>query len=346
MTLISRSQLRLSVGLLALALWLAAVGPALAQQAAVYQKTLEGTGFVVVPKPGNQVSYGTCWIFDHKQRLVVTNVHVVGSAEKCLVAFPRYNGGKVVTESSKYQQNDYIPGKVLARDAKRDLALVQLDRLPAGTRALALAPESIAMGSPIWGVGNSGMAQKQLNAGSLWRLRSGTVKSGVFLITSLRGTDLTLETRMINTDSGTKPGDSGGPMVDDQARLVGVTSCSNDKGDYAIDVGEVRIFLHRAMPTPSLPPPQRGIAGTWTVKWKVKDRDCYAGLTLNSDGTGQWDGSKLCPGTYTFAAGKLTLNMPGSGVQVPLKLTWQDYDRFQFTVQFNDGTIEFTATRR
>src|SRR5262249_14695520 len=160
-----------------------------------------------------------------------------------------------------------------------------VERLPAGTRALELAPEAAAPGSTVWAVGNAGMADKPLNAGTLWRGRSGTVKKAFFWRVTLTGSEQRLETRGPATHSGTKPGDSGGPMVDDKGRLVGVTSSSNDQGDYAIDLSEVRTFLARAVPGTNQPRRAHRAVGTWTVTWRYKDRDNYAGLTLNADGT-------------------------------------------------------------
>jgi S1-C subfamily serine protease len=339
------ARLRFSAAILALALCLTTARSAWAEQS-VYQKTLQATGFVVVTKEKDQLGYGTCWIVDHDQRLAVTNIHVVEMYNKCKVAFPRFIQGQVVTSSAKYSAKDFIAGKVLARDAKRDLALIQLERLPAGTRALALAPASIAPGSKIWAVGNSGMAHKWLTEGTLWRSRKGTVKNGFFKTTRLRGTTFKLEAHMIQTDSGSKPGDSGGPVVDEQGRLVGVNSSSDEQGDYAIDVNELRVFLSRSLPGKNFPSPPSPLIGTWTVTWKYKGSERFAGLTLNADGTGLWDGTNLSRGSYSDADGKLTLDVPGSGLDGPLELTWKSNNSFRFAVRYAEGPTDFTVTRR
>jgi hypothetical protein len=57
--------------------------------------------------------------------------------------------------------------------------------------------------------------------------------------------------------AGANPGDSGGPAVDDQGRLVGVTFAGpsdvrDDKFTYHIHVDEVRDFLSRIPAAPSL----------------------------------------------------------------------------------------------
>src|ERR1700722_6171329 len=113
---------------------------------------------MVVNKSSGNTGYGTCFVADLERKLVVTNVHVVSGVNDVRVAFPRYDiNGKVLTESGAYTFNDYINGKVLYRDQKRDLALVQMNSLPRGIQALALAPQSIELGEPIYSIGNSGM---------------------------------------------------------------------------------------------------------------------------------------------------------------------------------------------
>src|SRR5437763_1068049 len=111
----------------------------------------------------NTVGHGTCWVVEAEKRLVITNQHVVLGHDTCKVAFPRCQSGNVLTNSGLYPQSDYIPGKVLARDSKRDLALVRLDRLPKGAKALVLAPKGIMSGQEIWAIGNSSMSGKVLN---------------------------------------------------------------------------------------------------------------------------------------------------------------------------------------
>ena len=311
----------------------------------VYKKALPSTGFVVTTKPNNMLGYGTCWVVDAEKRLVITNQHVVSGVTTCKVAFPRFQNGDVVTRSGAYGKADYIPGKVLARDSKRDLALVQLDRLPAGTKTLVLAPQGIMPGADIWAIGNSGMAKKDLNAGTLWRVRHGKVKKVWFARTTLTGIEQKLEVCQVNTDSGSMPGDSGGPVVDGQGRLVAVNSTATDQdGDFGTDVTEVRAFLRNAL-GPKVQPSQT-VVGSWVVTWSYKGQEHLAGLMLNSNGTGEWVGQKRFPGTFTFKDGKLTLRMPGSGVEATVVIVWRSNTQFVFTINYSDGATTYTATRR
>src|SRR2546423_14550947 len=127
---------RLLAALLVLTGALALARPARADQVSVYQKTLPSTGFVVTTNKDKSLGYGTCWVVDTEKRLVITNQHVVLGHDTCKVTFPRFSNGNVLTNSGLYAQSDYIPGKVLARDSKRDLALVRLDPPAQGVKAL------------------------------------------------------------------------------------------------------------------------------------------------------------------------------------------------------------------
>jgi serine protease Do len=339
-------QMKVVTGVLALALCLAAVDTARAQ-GDVHAKLQRSSAFIVVDKGNNQVSYGSGWIYDQKQNLVITNYHVVANADKALVAFGRYdNKGAVLTNSSAYGKTDYIPGKVLARDSKRDLALIKLDRLPKGTVALVLATASIEPGQKIFSIGNSGMAGKNLDAGSLWRKRTGTVKSNFYWMITLKGANYRLEASVFATNSGSKPGDSGGPVVDASGRLVGVNFAGTDdlSSDDAIDVSEVRVFVARALGT--APKAPHKAAGTWTLTWKHQGKELYAGLTLETNGTAVWYGSSKQKGTYTFANDQLGLEVPNSMTMKATTLKWVNNNQFTFTVQFSDGSTTFTAVRR
>src|SRR6185295_12884079 len=127
-----------------------------ADDSVLFRKTLRATCWVQTPNGG----HGTGWVVDHEQRLVITNKHVVGTFDEASVMFPMFKDGSLVTAAGEYlNQADKlkVSGKVLARDDKRDLALIQLDRLPEGVTALALADASAKIEDAILSIGNSGL---------------------------------------------------------------------------------------------------------------------------------------------------------------------------------------------
>src|SRR5260370_1335395 len=111
----------------------------------IYQRALKSTVWVVVPQGrGGLVASGTGSVVNLKKRLILTNYHVVGNKDTAMVFFPIYlKNGEVVSERKTYLKgNAGIPGKVVARDSKKDLALIQLGAIPRGAQELALAAKS------------------------------------------------------------------------------------------------------------------------------------------------------------------------------------------------------------
>jgi S1-C subfamily serine protease len=234
------------LGLAAAGLLLAASATAKANSA-VYQQTLHSTAWVLSPVDANSNSTGTGVLVDAQRRLLVTNFHVVEQRKDVVVFFPSYEDGEPVALSRHYTGNFArlgIKGKVLVAEPKRDLAVIQLDRLPAGVQAIPLARRSIGPGALIHGIGNS-----DSNNGTLWRYNSGPVR-GVFPKRITSGNknvkQFTIEAKVIESQMATNPGDSGGPIVNDSAELVGIHH-GNANGQllvsFAIDITEVKSIL-------------------------------------------------------------------------------------------------------
>jgi tetratricopeptide (TPR) repeat protein len=224
----------------------AVAGPTPAGEAGrkVYEQTLHATAWVLVKMPEG-IATGSGWIADRDGKLLVTNYHVVENLDAVLVYFPAQQHGKVVAERRFYQENAKpVRGKVIDADPKRDLAVVELESLPADVGALALAAESPRIGDRVHSVGNPGASD------ALWVYTSGTVRQ-VYAAKWRFGTGQQVEARIIETQSPTNGGDSGGPLVNHDGRLIGVTSSHTTDARLMtqfIDVSEVRTFLDEARP--------------------------------------------------------------------------------------------------
>jgi Flp pilus assembly protein TadD len=248
---------RLSVRALLLALvaaTLAAAAPAQTDQPhrRLYNQILHGTAWVIASRGGGRVATGTAWVVDRPGKLLITNYHVVGNADTVSVVFPAYRDGKVIAERSYYTKNgDRRKGRVLAREPRKDLALIQLDSMPDGVEALPLATEGADPGDQVHTVGNPGAS------GALWVYSSGTVRQ-VYHKKFAVGKDenkFVIDARIVETQTPTNPGDSGGPVVNEQGELVAVNDSHNINAQLVnncIDVSEVRAFLAESRPS-SLP---------------------------------------------------------------------------------------------
>ncbi len=233
---------RVALGLGVLTLWAVLAGTALAN-AGVYRRLVRATGWVWNFEKGGKKSAGTCWLLSRRDRLAITNSHVVARRRRLLVTFPEYQGGKLVRDPAYYRDKArHIPCRVLAVDTRRDLALLRLDRVPDHARSLRLASRRARRGETVYGVGTSGGGRK---GSRLWTAFRGKVRKHEFYKgRQTNGRYHAGDT--IKTTCRTYPGDSGSPVVNRRGRVVGVHFCNNDKGDsWEVDVRAVRRFLKR-----------------------------------------------------------------------------------------------------
>ncbi len=198
-------------------------GPPQISRSTIYNYVLKSTAWILT-KHLEGGAMGTGELIDRDNRLILTNYHVVEDMVDFVVFFPAFDpDNKLISARTEYlaraKRDDAMKGKVVAHDKTRDLALIQLDRLPEGAEALPFTKADPKTGDNVHSIGNPGAS------GSLWVYTRGMVRSvynkeWVAVGGSL---PLRLKARVVETDSPINPGDSGGPCVNDQGELVGVT---------------------------------------------------------------------------------------------------------------------------
>ena len=206
----------------------------------VYQTSLRSTVWVLA-KNSEGTSSGTGVLVDSQRKLVVTNFHVVGDARNTVIFFPEVKDGKPEVERQHYLNNVKrlgIRGRVIAVDRKRDLALVELQKLPESAQAIPLADSSISPGEDVQSVGNPGSTE------ALWVFTSGTVRA-VYKKKFRTGAG-EHDFMVVETQSPINSGDSGGPVVNNQGQLVAISQAIAPKArlvSYSVDITEVKDFL-------------------------------------------------------------------------------------------------------
>lgn len=219
-------------------------------RASIYSQLLKSTALI---QNGN--SQGSGWVIDRQRKLLITNFHVVydaklSTSDGVIVIFPVYQGKKPIAERSYYQENRAaliadgraVIARVIDANPKIDLALLEADRLPADVTELKLAAESADPGAALHSIGSPG------DSDALWHYTQGHVKQVSKKVWRSRVARdfLRFDMRVVETQAPTNPGDSGGPVVNDQGELVAVTqggSASASLLNLAIDVSEVRKYL-------------------------------------------------------------------------------------------------------
>ena len=175
--------------------------------------------------------------------LVFTNSHVVGDAKKVYVYFMPKNSGK-------YSKEDYKIGMVVNNNEKADLALVKLLKNPIGIKPLSLADAStIKIGQDVHAIGHPGM-------GSQWTYTRGYIGQ---ILTNHEwdyNDGINRKARMvIQSQTPIMGGNSGGPLLNDNGKVIGVNSYGSDYAgaNYAVSVKDLKLFLNQKYTMPKTP---------------------------------------------------------------------------------------------
>ena len=190
----------------------------------LYNGAVKSIAYVEIKKQ-NGAGFGTGFLVDEQRRLLVTALHVVetengNTADPISVLFAQTASGKAITDAGYYRANFnqlVVFGKVVYKNKAADLAIVQLDRLPAGLKAIPLASEAPQPGDEIHSIGNS-----TAFFGGLFNYCSGKVRNVFpFKVDHLNAV-------MINHHAPTNKGDSGGPLLNNNGQVVGFNALSTN----------------------------------------------------------------------------------------------------------------------
>ena len=213
--------------------------------------------------------HGTGFLID-ATGWIVTNHHVVEGAE-----IDPATGARQVTiylgrlrDGWMHVSDRGLPALVYKISKQKDLALLKLSRLPAGSASLPVVRLAKQVPPP----GTDCVAIGHPASGMLWTLRSGEVAgSGIWpqdridvVVQSLALTGSKKEKlktllksapkrKVVISTCGLNPGDSGGPLVNAQGELIAVSfaipkstgrpGISLDKFSYHVHLDEVRSFI-------------------------------------------------------------------------------------------------------
>jgi putative serine protease PepD len=141
---------------------------------------------------------GSGFVID-EQGHIVTNQHVVGGSDSVTVEF---------TDGSE------VDAEVVGTDASTDIAVLDVNRPPAQLTPLSFASEgTLEVGDPVVAIGSP--------LGLQGTLTTGVVSALGREIRSPNG--FTIE-NAVQTDAALNHGNSGGPVLDTQGRVVGVAA--------------------------------------------------------------------------------------------------------------------------
>ncbi len=139
--------------------------------------------------------------------------------------------------------------RVVATAPRDDLALLEVPDLAGKVSPLTIRAEAPPRGTPVWGLGHPYAPQAETSP-----LIEGTLQWSVS-----RGVVSALGERMIQVDAALNPGNSGGPVVDDQGAVVGIASrrLSADNVAFIAPSAALARLIEQ--------PRRRVLGGTWGV---------------------------------------------------------------------------------
>ncbi len=217
-----------------------------AEGAKVYKKAVPSVVWIH-SKRANGLATGSGALIDKDRRLVLTNYHVVLDNPTAKVFFPQYRDGQAVAEKDYYRDRAKrlaIDARVIAVSKAADLAILKLDSLPDDTAALDLATGSPDPGDTVHSIGSAGKSDALFGyvKGSVRQVYKKEWKAE---LEPKRVANF--DAKVVETDSATNPGDSGGPLLNDKGELVGVTHGGAINAQLVstfIDVSEVKALLN------------------------------------------------------------------------------------------------------
>jgi S1-C subfamily serine protease len=211
--------------------------PGLAQQARVHRSALKSVCWIIARRDDGMGS-STGVLIDRENRLVLTSWHVRPGDFDYTVFFPMYDSeNKLIHERDVYKKmgtrDDAVKGIMRAYDKTRDLAMIQLGRVPNDAEAIPFAQKEPHIGEEVHSISNPGASD------TLWVFTRGHVRSIYKKRWRKVDENIDSDVRIVETDSFLNLGDSGGPLVNDRGELVGI----NQTGDFRAQGHS--FFIHR-----------------------------------------------------------------------------------------------------
>jgi len=165
----------------------------------IYQR--DSSGVVSIKAVTSEGEDSGTGIVLNDEGLIVTNDHVVAGASS-------------ITVSSNGSSSDAHTATLVGEEANSDLALIRVDPSGLSVKPLAFASSSpVQVGDAVYAIGNPYGLEETLTRGIVSALgREISAPDGAKI------------TGAIQTDAALNPGNSGGPLLNEQGEVIGINS--------------------------------------------------------------------------------------------------------------------------
>jgi len=198
----------------------------------IYQKAGPGVVFIFASKGANKGSGGTGSIIT-PEGLIITNAHLFTQKDssKLLSNISVFLKPNRVTGDHKTDLAKGYRGEILAYDLPLDLALIRIVNPDRKFTTVAIAnSEIIDIGEQVYAIGHP-------EQGGLWSLTTGVISARWKNYGGVQGKDL------FQTDASINRGNSGGPLLDNQASMIGINSMIARKAADGLTITDVNFSI-------------------------------------------------------------------------------------------------------
>ena len=193
----------------------------------IYSRDSAGV-VAIMARSGQGADEGTGIVLD-EHGLILTNDHVVAGDTSIQIG--------VGTGSSKATRE----AKLVGEEANHDLALIQVNPSGLGLKALTIArSDSVHVGDPVYAIGSPYGLEETLTKG---------IVSAVDR--EIQAPNRSQITGVVQTDAALNPGNSGGPLINSEGKVIGVNSqIASDRASEQSQPGSTGVGF--AIPTATI----------------------------------------------------------------------------------------------
>jgi serine protease Do len=197
----------------------------------IYQQVSPGVVFIYASEGSGRGSGGTGSIIN-RDGLVVTNAHIFArDSSRVISDLWIFLKPEKVTGNTKRDLARRYKAKIVAYDLKLDLALLKIVNVDTALTQVSFGDsESIGVGDQAYAIGHP-------EQGGLWSLTTGVISAHRSDFAGIPGKNL------FQTEASINRGNSGGPLLDERGRMIGINSMIARKAEDGLTITDVNFAI-------------------------------------------------------------------------------------------------------
>ena len=245
----------------------------------LYKKCAPGVVLLISP-----TSLGSGSVINRRGE-IITNWHVVEGQESMMVWFHDPS----ISNIQDLDSDNYAVADVIATDPTRDLALLKIKRGRKTLAPLKLGKDDqLSIAEDVFAIGHP--------ESFIWSFTYGVISQLRNNYKWVYGESVNFMADVIQTQTPSNPGNSGGPLFNDKGELIGINSYGypgSDGLNFAVRVGEIEDFISEARAGKHEPEPIVASNNNDSeLEWDEFDQNengIIDAMAADTDGDGDYD---------------------------------------------------------